>query len=191
MSSYKDTLNLPRTDFPMRAKSKENDPLMVERWSKENLFERSYTHNQGAKKFILHDGPPYANGDIHLGHSYNIVLKDIITKYHRMTGKHVPVKPGWDCHGLPIEIKVVQEQEGLTGKALRDACRAYAKKWIDIQRSSFKSIGVLMDWDNPYITMDPQYEASIVKAFGDLVEQGFIERKNKTVAWCPSCQTTL
>ncbi|MBT3903302.1 isoleucine--tRNA ligase, partial [bacterium] len=191
MSSYKDTLNLPRTDFPMRAKSKENDPLMVERWSKENLFERLYTHNQGAKKFILHDGPPYANGDIHLGHSYNIVLKDIITKYHRMTGKHVPVKPGWDCHGLPIEIKVVQEQEGLTGKALRDACRAYAKKWIDIQRSSFKSIGVLMDWDNPYITMDPQYEASIVKAFGDLVEQGFIERKNKTVAWCPSCQTTL
>jgi isoleucyl-tRNA synthetase len=191
MSSYKDTLNLPRTDFPMRANTKENDPKMVARWKDGNLFARSYTHNLGKPQFILHDGPPYANGDIHLGHAYNIVLKDIVTKYHRMSGKHVPVKPGWDCHGLPIELKVVQEQPGLEGKELRNACRTYANRWVDVQRESFKSVGALMDWDNPYITMNPTYEASIVQSFGKLVHQGFIERKNKTVAWCPSCQTTL
>lgn len=189
--SFKDTLNLPRTDFPIRPNAKENDPLMLERWQQEKLSEVSFTHNEGKEKFILHDGPPYANGHLHLGHAYNKVLKDIVTKAQRMLGKHVPVTPGWDCHGLPIELKVTQEQPGLEPVALKKACRVYAQKWIDVQRDEFKKLGVLMDWDNPYLTMNPGYEASILRAFGGFVADGYIERKNKTVPWCSSCQTVL
>lgn len=189
--SFKDTLNLPRTDFPIRANAKVDDPAMIERWNNEDLFSVSFEHNKGKPKFILHDGPPYANGHLHLGHAYNKILKDIVCKVQRMNGKHVPVTPGWDCHGLPIELKVTGENPGLSPEETKKACRAYAQKWIEIQRQEFKQLGVLMNWDKPYLTKDYAYEADILHAFGDFVEKGYIERKNKTVPWCPSCQTVL
>lgn len=189
--NFKDTLNLPRTEFPIRASSKVEDPKMLERWKNEKLDSLTFFHNEGKTKFILHDGPPYANGHIHLGHAYNKILKDIVTKLHRMSGNHVPVTPGWDCHGLPIEKKVTEENPTLKGAELKKACRAYANKWIDIQREEFKQLGVMMDWDNPYLTMNYNYEASILTALGDFVSQGYIERKNKTVPWCPVDQTVL
>jgi len=189
--SYKDTLNLPRTDFPIKANTKEDDPALIARWEKEQLFTTSFNCHAGSQKFILHDGPPYANGHIHIGHAYNKILKDIVGKSQRMMGKHVPIIPGWDCHGLPIELKVSQDNSTLKGAALKKACRAYAQQWIDTQRKEFKRLGVLMDWENPYITMSYSYEASILRAFGIFFSQGYIERKNKTVPWCPSCQTVL
>lgn len=189
--SFKDTLNLPHTDFPIRANAQEQDPAMIQRWINENLFHQSFTHNAGEEKFVLHDGPPYANGHIHMGHAVNKVLKDFITKSKRMFGKHVPVTPGWDCHGLPIEFKVNQENPGLSRSELKKACRAYASKWIDVQREEFKKLGVLMDWDNPYLTMNFTYEANILKALGSFVSDNYIERKNKTVPWCIHDQTVL
>ncbi len=189
--SYKDTLNLPHTDFPIRPNPTVDDPALLKRWAQDSLYEKATELNQGKKKFILHDGPPYANGHIHLGHAYNKIIKDIITKAQRMSGKQVPVIPGWDCHGLPIELKVTKEKPGLTPQELKKACREYASSWIDIQREEFKKLGVVMDWEHPYKTMDPKYEASILKAFGAFVDAGYIERKNKTVPWCFSCQTVL
>lgn len=189
--SFKDTLNLPQTDFPIRANAKIDDPAIIARWNSEKLFDTSYTHNAGAAKYILHDGPPYANGPIHLGHAYNKILKDIVCKSFRMQGFHVPVIPGWDCHGLPIELRVAQENPNASRVELIGACRQWAQNWIDVQRLSFKNLGVLMHWDKPYVTMDYSYEASIVSSFGDFVDKGFIERKNKTIAWCWSCQTVL
>lgn len=194
--SFKESLNLPRTDFTMRADFKITDPLMIERWVSQDLFHKSFICNIPNQKYILHDGPPYANGNIHLGHAYNKILKDIVGKSHRMAGYHVPITPGWDCHGLPIEQKVTQERKdsGLPpydAVALKKACRDYANNWINIQRKSFKQLGVLMDWDNPYITMSPQYEAATVEAFGQLVKGNFIERKNKTVPWCFHDETVL
>lgn len=189
--SFKDTLNLPHTDFPIRPNHKEDDQKMLQRWNDENLYQRAFNYNKGQEKFILHDGPPYANGHIHIGHAYNKILKDIVTKSQRMMGKQVPVTPGWDCHGLPIEFAVKKENPELQGDELKKACREYAHKWINVQREEFKQLGVIMDWDNPYLTMGFEYEARILNAFGILVEHGYIERKNKTVPWCPTCQTVL
>lgn len=189
--SFKDSLNLPQTEFPIRSNAKVDDPAMIERWKKENLFYTSFYQNEGNEKFVLHDGPPYANGHIHIGHAYNKCLKDFVTKSQRMAGKQAPVTPGWDCHGLPIELKVSQENPHLKGAALKKACREYAQKWIDIQRDEFESLGVLMNWDHYYSTMSYRYESAILRSFGEFVEQGYIERKNKTVPWCPSCQTVL
>lgn len=189
--SFKDTLNLPHTNFPIRPNHKEDDAQLLQRWKNENLYQRAFNHHKGKEKFILHDGPPYANGHIHIGHAYNKTLKDIVTKSQRMMGKHVPVTPGWDCHGLPIEFAVKKENPELQGDALKKACREYANKWINIQREEFKQLGVIMDWNNPYLTMSFDYEARILNAFGTLVENGYIERKNKTVPWCPTCQTVL
>ena len=188
---YGDTLNLPKTDFPLRANFKEADQKMLERWEQEKLSQKTFECHKGQEKFILHDGPPYANGNIHLGHAYNKISKDIIAKAERMFGKHVPVIPGWDCHGLPIELKVTQEQPGLSREELKKACRAYAQKWIEVQREDFKRLGVMMNWDEPYTTMSTSYEAAIVRAFGKFYQQGFIEKKLKTVPWCSSCQTVL
>ena len=190
---FKDTLNLPKTDFPIRPNAGVEDQQLFDRWEQELLSQKTFTRHAGKHKYILHDGPPYANGSIHLGHAYNKILKDIITKSRRMTGQHVPVTPGWDCHGLPIEFKVTQapENAGKSPLEIKQACRAYAQQWIDIQKQEFKRLGVMMDWDNPYITMDPGYEASIITALSIFLEKGFIERKNKTVTWCFHCKTTL
>jgi len=189
--SYKETLNLPQTDFPIRPNAKEADPAMIKRWQEEDLYNKTFVAHEGNEKFILHDGPPYANGHTHIGHAYNKILKDIVTKSQRMLGKQVPVTPGWDCHGLPIEQKVAQEHVGASRSELKKACRAYAQKWIDVQKEEFKRLGVLMDWEHPYTTMSFDYEASILQAFGTFVAQGYIERKNKTVPWCFTCQTVL
>lgn len=191
--SFKETLNLPTTDFPIRAQAAIDDPKMLERWAQEDLYGKAFIHNKGKKKFVLHDGPPYANGHIHIGHAYNKILKDIVGKSQRMFGKQVPITPGWDCHGLPIELKVTQENPHLKGKPaeLKKACREYAQKWIDTQKEEFKKLGVVMDWARPYTTMSYGYEAAILRAFGMFVEHGYIERKNKTVPWCPSDQTVL
>lgn len=188
---FKDTLNLPRTEFPIRSNALIDDPVMVERWKQEGLYAQAFVCNEGSEKFILHDGPPYANGNIHLGHAYNKILKDIVTKSQRMLGKHVPVIPGWDCHGLPIEKRVTDENPHLSGAQLKAACRAYAQRWIAIQKEEFQRLGVIMHWEQPYLTMDPAYEATIMRSFGAFLQKGYIERKDKTVPWCASCKTVL
>jgi isoleucyl-tRNA synthetase len=189
--SFKDTLNLPRTDFPIRPNAQEDDPAMVTRWTTQELYEKAFMLNKGKRTFILHDGPPYANGNIHIGHAYNKILKDIVTKSQRMFGNQVPVMPGWDCHGLPIEHKVTQEYKDADRATIVDECRKYAAHWINVQRQEFKRLGVVMNWDHPYLTMDYDYEASVLQAFSEFVAQGYIERKNKTVPWCASCKTVL
>lgn len=197
---FQGSLNLPQTDFSLRANALNKEPEILKRWDDEKLISSSYKKNEGKEKFILHDGPPYANGNIHLGHVLNKVLKDITAKFKRMSGFHVPVKPGWDCHGLPIELKVAKDNykqisvinNPIERKlALKKACREYASGWVETQKEQFKELGILMDWNNPYITMDPQYESSILQAFSKFVEGGHIERKNKTVPWCSSCKTVL
>ncbi len=190
-TSYKYTLNLPHTEFPIRPHAKEMDPKILQRWQEEKIYDKTFYVHAGAQKYILHDGPPYANGNIHLGTAANKILKDIAAKGKRMQGQQVPITPGWDCHGLPIELKVTQEMPGIEGNELIRACRSYADKWVAIQREQFKALGVMMNWDHPYLTMDFWYESKILKAFGILVGQGYVERKNKTVPWCASCQTVL
>jgi len=189
--SFKHTLNLPHTDFPIRSNPKEDDKKLLARWEKEDLYKKTFFCNKGNEKFILHDGPPYANASIHLGTALNKILKDITSKSQRMQGKQVPVTPGWDCHGLPIELKVAAENPDLKGAALQTACRKYAQKWIAIQKKEFKQLGVLMDWENPYLTMNPSYEADTLRAFAEFVEAGYITRQNKTVPWCSTCKTVL
>lgn len=198
---FQDTLNLPRTDFGIRANAAQKEPELIDRWNKDDLWEKGWTKNSDKEKFVLHDGPPYANGHIHLGHVLNKVLKDIVTKFRRMSGMHVPVKPGWDCHGLPIELKVcsnlkkdpavLRQAKGQERVEFKKQCREYAGEWIKIQKEEFKHLGVVMDWDHPYITMAPEYEGSILRAFAKFVEDGYIQRKGKTVPWCASCQTVL
>lgn len=189
--NLKETLNLPQTTFPIRANAAIDDPIILNRWAQEDLYVKAFSKNKGAQKYILHDGPPYANGHIHLGTAYNKILKDIFTKSHRMMGMHAPVTPGWDCHGLPIELKVTKEFPGLQPQDLKAKCRVYATEWIAVQKEEFKRLGVVMDWNNPYLTMSGSYEADTVRAFGKFVEKGYISRKNKTVSWCASCQTVL
>lgn len=190
---YKDTLQLAHTPFPIRPDHVTDDAAMLSRWHREDLATKSMQMNHGAEKFILHDGPPYANGDIHLGHAYNMILKDIVGKSKRMGGMHVPIIPGWDCHGLPIEHKVLQDPQLATADrtTVIAACRTYANGWIDKQKNAFEALGALMDWKHPYITMAPSYEAATLRALQTLVERKFIVRKYKTVAWCFQCQTTL
>ena len=189
--SFKETLNLPHTEFPIRSNAKEDDVAMLARWEDEDLYQKTFTHNEGNPRFIFHDGPPYANGHIHLGGAYNKILKDIACKSRRMFGMQVPVTPGWDCHGLPIELKVTQEQPDLSRPALIKACRAYAAHWVGVQKEEFKRLGVLMNWNYPYLTMNFAYEAKELQALGFFVERGYIERSNKTVPWCASCKTVL
>jgi isoleucyl-tRNA synthetase len=189
--ALKDTLNLPRTDFPIRSLHKEDDPKLLIRWQEENLYQKSSNCHVDAQQFVLHAGPPYANGHLHLGHAYTGILKDIAAKSRRMAGFNAPLVPGWDCHGLPIEIKVSQENPGLSRLAIKQKCREYAAHFIAVQKQESKQFGLLMDFDRAYITMDPAYEAGTLSAFGRLVADGFIARKHKTVAWCYSCKTTL
>lgn len=187
MKSYKDTLNLPKTAFPMKANLSQREPDMLKRWYEKDLYGELRKKRDGAKKFILHDGPPYANGDIHIGHAVNKILKDIIIKSQSLKGFDVPYVPGWDCHGLPIEHNV-EKKAGKAGdkishKDFRKKCRDYAKKQVDGQREDFKRLGVLGDWDKPYLTMDYQTEADIIRALGKITEQGHLQRGFKPVYW--------
>jgi len=191
----KSTLLLPRTGFPMKANLPENEPKRLATWTENGLYEQIRQARKGAPKYILHDGPPYANGPIHLGHALNKCLKDFVVKSKTMAGFDSPYVPGWDCHGLPIEIKV-DEQLGrkkleMDPIAVRAACRAYAQKYIDLQRSQFERIGVLGRWQDPYTTMSNQYEATTLKAFYELFERGFVYRGLKPVYWCWHDRTAL
>lgn len=188
---YRDTLNLLATNFPIRADFINTDQQIQAKWERIDICENIKNININKEKFILHDGPPYSNGDIHLGHAYNKILKDIVSKSMRMMGYNVNVIPGWDCHGLPIEKKVAEINPELKGSAMQTACRVYAQKWIDIQKESFKKLGIFMDWNNPYATMNFKYEANTLQAFASLVEKGFINRARKTIPWCFNCETAL
>ena len=193
---YKDTLNLPRTDFPMKADLVTREPQRLQRWQAMNLYGKIQAARAGGERFVLHDGPPFANGDVHIGNAGNKILKDFIVKYHTLRGRYAPYVPGWDCHGLPIEFKVTQEMRkaGNTAAdpvAIRTACDSYARKYIDIQRTQFQRLGVLGDWENPYLTLDKEYEAEELRLFADILEQGFVYRGKKPVYWSIPCRTAL
>ncbi len=192
---YKTTLNLPRTDFPMKANLKDLEPRLIEKWQKESIYGRIQQQAEGRPTYILHDGPPYANGHIHIGHALNKTLKDIIVKFKTMEGFRSPYVPGWDCHGLPIEHQVLknlgQKKEGMSQNKIRELCREYATKFIGIQREEFKRLGVFGDWDNPYLTMDYAYEAAIVRELGKFVGTGSVYKGKKPVYWCGFDETAL
>jgi isoleucyl-tRNA synthetase len=193
---YKNTLNLPQTEFPMKADLVSREPERLQKWAASNLYQRIQALRAGAQKFVLHDGPPFANGDVHIGNALNKILKDIVIKYKSIRGNHAPYIPGWDCHGLPIEFKVSQEMRKAGDTAvdpatIRRACGAYARKYIDIQRNQFKRLGILGDWDNPYLTLNKEYEADELRLFADIVEQGFVYRGKKPVYWSIPCRTAL
>ena len=193
---YKDTLNLPRTGFAMKADLVTREPARLQKWESARLYAQIQRLRAGQEKFVLHDGPPFANGDVHVGTALNKILKDIIIKYKTLRGFSAPYVPGWDCHGLPIEFKVSQEMRKNGGDAsspadIRKACDAYARKYIDLQRTQFKRLGVLGDWDNPYLTLDKEYEADELRLFADIVEKGFVYRGKKPVYWSIPCRTAL
>ncbi|MBD2771605.1 isoleucine--tRNA ligase [Iningainema tapete] len=193
--SYKDTVNLPKTNFDMRANAKVREPQIQKFWAENKIYERLSENNPG-ELFILHDGPPYANGSLHIGHALNKILKDIINRYQLIRGRKVRYVPGWDCHGLPIELKVLQnmksaERQNLTPLQLRQKAKEFALKTVDEQRSSFKSYGVWGDWEHPYLTMKPEYEAAQIGVFGQMVLKGYIYRGLKPVHWSPSSHTAL
>ncbi len=192
---YKDTLNLPQTSFSMRANAVQREPEIQASWQETTIYEELASTNPGAP-FVLHDGPPYANGDIHMGTTLNKILKDIVNKYQMLQGRKVRYIPGWDCHGLPIELKVLQsmsaaERQDLTPLALRQRAKAYALGYVDTQRQSFKRLGIWGDWDDPYLTLKPEYEAAQVEVFGQMALKGYIYRGLKAVHWSPSSQTAL
>jgi len=195
VTDYKHTLNLPSTDFPMRGNLAKREPEMLAQWQDMDLYGQIRKARAGREKYVLHDGPPYANGEIHIGHAVNKILKDIIVKARTMDGFDAPYVPGWDCHGLPIELKVEQELgkagAGIDAKAFRDACRAYAARQIDGQREDFKRLGVFGDWDKPYLTMDNATEANIVRALARIIENGHLAKGFKPVHWCVNCGSAL
>ncbi|HUP57927.1 MAG TPA: isoleucine--tRNA ligase, partial [Bdellovibrionota bacterium] len=197
---YKSTLNLPQTDFPMRAGLPEREPVQVERWLRDKIYYRMVEKNRAAKRprFVLHDGPPYANGNIHIGHTLNKVLKDVVVKYKNLAGFESPYIPGWDCHGLPIELGVEKQLlEQKRDKAtmpvteLRKMCREYAQKFIDLQMSQFQRLECFGDWEKPYATMQPQYVASIIRELGRHAKAGVLYKGNKPVYWCAKDGTAL
>ena len=193
MSNYKDTLNLPKTNFPMRGNLAKREPEFLKNW--DIIYQQLREQRKEAKKFILHDGPPYANGNIHIGHAVNKILKDIIVKAKTLDGFDAPYVPGWDCHGLPIELEV-EKQLGKAGhnvnaSEFRQACRDYANQQVDKQREDFKRLGVIGDWDNPYLTMNYQTEADIIRALGQIIQAGHVHSGFKPVHWCSDCGSAL
>ncbi|OYW01993.1 MAG: isoleucine--tRNA ligase, partial [Acidobacteria bacterium 37-65-4] len=195
MTDWKDTLNLPRTDFPMKANLPVAEPQTLARWDAEDLYGQIRARRQGAPRFVLHDGPPYANGQIHIGHALNKILKDVVVKSRTMAGLDSPYVPGWDCHGLPIELNVEKELGAAAKDAskgdFRRACRDYAEKFVSSQREDFKRLGITGDWANPYLTMAFKYQAAIVRALGRFVERGLVYKGKKPVYWCLRDRTAL
>ena len=195
MSDYKATLNLPETQFPMRGNLAHREPQMLKSWEKQGLYKQIREAKAGKTPFVLHDGPPYANGNIHIGHAVNKILKDIIVKSKTLSDFDAPYVPGWDCHGLPIEL-MVEKKVGKPGVKVsaaefRQKCRDYAQKQIDGQMADFKRLGVLGEWDKPYKTMDFASEANIVRALGKIIEAGHLEKGFKPVHWCTDCGSAL
>ena len=195
VSDYKDTLNLPKTAFPMRAGLAKSEPKRLARWREKGVYQRLREARAGRQRWVLHDGPPYANGDIHIGHAVNKILKDIIVKSRSLEGYDAVYVPGWDCHGLPIEHKVEQDVgkagEAVTPRAFREACRAFASEQVAGQSEDFQRLGVLGDWDAPYLTMAPRTEANILRALGTIVRKGHLKRGFKPVHWCTDCGSAL
>jgi len=192
---YKNTLNLPKTEFPMKADLAQREPAILEKWQRVGLYQKLREQGKGCPHFVLHDGPPYANGPIHLGHAVNKVLKDIVVKSKTFSGFNAAFVPGWDCHGLPIELRV-EKMLGKPGqkvstKQFRQACREYAATQINLQREAFKRLGVSADWDHPYLTMDSHFEAAILRALAKIIQKGHVERGYKPVHWCLDCRSAL
>ena len=195
MAEYKKTLNLPVTGFPMKANLVQKEPETLKFWESCNVFQLMQDASGSRGEYRLHDGPPYANGNIHLGHALNKILKDIIIKSRNLMGWKTGYIPGWDCHGLPIEHKVELElgekKKDLPAHVIRKRCRQYAQKYLDIQRKEFKRLGVLGDWDHPYMSMDPKFEAVTAAELATFVERGAVVRSKKPIYWCCHCKTAL
>ncbi len=195
MTDYKATLNLPHTDFPMKAGLSQREPARLKAWQEKELYQKIRAAFAGRPKFILHDGPPYANGNIHIGHAVNKILKDMIVKSRTLAGFDAPYVPGWDCHGLPIEL-MVEKKVGKAGhkvdaRTFRQKCREYASKQVEGQKADFKRLGVFGDWDNPYLTMDYGFEANIIRGLGKIVDNGHLQQGFKPVHWCLDCGSAL
>src|SRR3954462_11808714 len=195
MAEWKDTLNLPRTDFPMKANLPTSEPETLAKWTEMDLYGKIRAARKGAPKFVLHDGPPYANANIHMGHALNKTLKDVVVKSRSMAGYDAPYVVGYDCHGLPIELKVDRElgprKRGMSVADFCRACRAYAERFVGTMSEQFQRLGILGTWDEPYLTMNFKYQASIVRAFGKFVDQGLVYKGKKPVHWCIHCRTAL
>jgi len=194
-SKYKDTVNLPDTPFPMRAELATREPEILAEWDRIGLYAKIQEARAGAPLFVLHDGPPYSNGHIHYGHILNKILKDIVVKSRTMAGFRTPYIPGWDTHGLPIELAVERElkdkRSAMSPAQFRAACREYAMKYVEIQKAEFKRLGVLGDWDHPYLTLDATYEGAIARALATFTRGGYLYRGKKPVSWCPRDRTAL
>ena len=192
---YKETLLMPKTDFPMRGNLPKREPEMQKQWDEMNIYEKVQERTKGRPMYILHDGPPYANGDLHLGHALNKILKDMIVRHKSMTGFNAPYVPGWDTHGLPIEVALMKkkkiDRKKMSEAEFRDLCKQYALEQMDSQREQFKQLGVRGDWDNPYITLDPSFEAQQIKVFGEMAKRGYIYKGKKPVYWSPSSESAL
>ncbi|MCM8807734.1 MAG: isoleucine--tRNA ligase [Candidatus Omnitrophica bacterium] len=192
---YSKTVYLPKTDFPMKANLNQREPEILNFWYRINIYEKILKKNKGKPYFILHDGPPYANGHIHLGTALNKILKDIVIKYKSLRGFYTPFKPGWDCHGMPIEHQIFKELNKKKNEVdpveLRKKAKAFAEKFAQIQKEEFKRLGVFGDWENPYLTLSPSYEADIIKTFGELAISGYIYQTYKPIFWCINCETAL
>ncbi|HLA50840.1 MAG TPA: class I tRNA ligase family protein, partial [Thermodesulfobacteriota bacterium] len=184
---YKDTLNLPKTDFPMKADLAKNEPEILKMWEDAGLYTKIMSAGKTREKYILHDGPPYANGNIHIGHALNKILKDIIVKSRFMMGFATDYIPGWDCHGLPIELQVEKnlgaKKHELSKLDIRKNCRAYAENYVNIQREEFKRLGVFGEWNNPYLTMDYKYQATILRELGKFVANGLVYKGKRPIHW--------
>ena len=195
IKDFKETLNLPKTDFPMRANLPQKEPEILAKWEKESIYYQLRQILAQCPKYILHDGPPYANGHIHMGHALNKILKDIIVKVKAMEGYNAVYVPGWDCHGLPIEqqigLQLEEKKRDIPKNEIRRLCREFAAKYIDIQREEFKRLGILADWEMPYLTMNYKYQADIIRQLGIFMAKGNLYKGLKPVHWCPSCQTAL
>ena len=194
--NYRDTLNLPDTDFSMKAGLPRKEPEILDKWSSTDLYGKIRKKYEGKELFLLHDGPPYANGDIHLGHSVNKILKDITIKYKTLQGFDAPYVPGWDCHGLPIELNV-EKKHGKNSELVKNkesfqkACKEYAESQINKQLDDFKRLGVLGDWENSYKSLDPKFEADIVRSLGIIYKEGHLEKGEKPVHWCQESGSSL
>ena len=195
MKDYKDTLNLPATEFPMRANLPTKEPETLQKWNDEHLYEKMLERNEGKPSFVLHDGPPFSNGNIHIGTALNKILKDFIVKSKSMEGFYAPYVPGWDNHGMPIESAIIKQSKldrrKMTVSEFRSACRDFAAKFVDLQRTSFRRLGVIGDWDHPYLTMDPAFESREVRVFGEMYKRGYIYKGLKPVYWCAHDETAL
>ncbi|HVJ23436.1 MAG TPA: class I tRNA ligase family protein, partial [Burkholderiales bacterium] len=192
MADYKDTLNLPETPFPMRGDLAKREPVWVKEWQDQGVYRRLRAVAKGRPRFVLHDGPPYANGDIHIGTAVNKILKDVIVKSKTLAGFDAPYVPGWDCHGMPIEVQIEKKHgKNLPAAETLRLCRAFATEQIDRQRKDFQRLGVLGDWEHPYLTMAPRNEADEIRVLGKLLEKGYVYRGLKPVNWCFDCGSAL